>query len=358
MKKIFYILAAAAVVAACSKSEVTDISTLQSEVDTPVNFLPSPITKAGYTEFSKTHVFKSAAYYLKKTKTWQENFAEGVNYIPESEVSYQTAVSPNVWRTVKPYYWPKDGGSLTFYSWSLNKNNLNFPAGSSATVTIDKEKGVLLKNFDITKDTVDFIVAVPAEDRTVNVRTYYTDGVPTLFKHQLSKMKFTAVADEEYPGKTINIKEITITGVASKAEYQEADTDQDGNWVVVDRWTLDPVGDTHDSDVYDAGTGKGTEVTTSTVTFGGDQTIFIPQEFTGNETIIIKYEIVDEVSGITEEITVEIPLKKALESTQGKEDGEFEPGKEYTINFRFTLDLVFWDPAVQDWDDTPIDITE
>ncbi len=361
MRKFIYLAAAAVAVAACAKTEVTDFATVSDEVQTPVFFQTAPVTKDGgnasWSNFSENNIFKSAAWYLEKDKDWAQNFADGISYIPESEVSYMTNdnTGTSVWRTVKPYYWPKNGGTLTFFSWSLNKADLNF-TNPNTTVNISKEKGVVLENFDIRIDTdADFLVADPAYDKTKNEHLYYTDGVPTLFRHKLSSLKMTAKADEDYPGKTITIKSITITGVDGEADYQEGEKDPNTNvWTVIDKWTTDP-GSEYDDEYYDGGT-TGTEVTTSTVTFGGEQSIFIPQDFTGDEKIVIVYDIYDETSGITEHITVEIPLKEALQSAQGAEDGEFEPGKEYTINLKFTLDLVFWDPAVNNWEveDKPV----
>ena len=373
MKKLIYIAAAALAVAACAKTEVQDPATVSDEVQTPVFFQTAPITKDGeskpYSKFSETNVFESAAWYLQKDYNWADNFAEGISYIPASTVSYMAytasgaTASTNVWRTVQPYYWPKNGGKLTFFSWSLNKGDLNFGANSNAKVTITPEKGVVLTDFNVKDEGkdggIDFLVADPAYDKTKNEHAYYTDGVPTLFRHKLSSLKITAYTEEDYPGKTITIKTITVTGVDGEADYQEGEKNSDTDkWTVIDKWTTDP-GSEYDNEIYDGGA-TGTEVPTSPskVTFGGEQTIFIPQDFTGDEKIVITYEIYDEISKITEEITVEIPLQEALQSAQGEKDGKFEPGKEYTLNLKFTLDLVFWDPAVQNWDPTDIEITE
>ena len=352
MRKFICIAAVAVAAAACAKTEVAELTTSSQDVDVPISFQTAPYTK--HTEFEHTYIFKSAAWYLAKGQTWEKNSEEGLAYIPESEVSYMT----NVWRTVHPYYWPKTGGSLSFYSWSLNKTDLEFNAGSKATVTIDKIKGVVLENFDITVDKgIDFLVAVPALNQTKNENLYYTNGVPTLFKHKLSSLNITAATGDEYPGKTITVKEIKITGVAKEADYQEGEENQNtGEWNVIDQWTVDPSAGTYDADFYDGSDG-GTELSPNTVTFGGEQTIYIPQDFTGDEMLEITYEIYDEVSGITESITVKIPLKEALKTASGTDDGKFEPGKEYTLNLKFTLDLVSWDPAVDDWTDETKGVT-
>ena len=355
-RKFVCIAAAAVAAAACGRTEVADPATVNDDMQTPVYFQTAPVTKGtsgSWTNFGEDNVFQSAAWYIEKDKTWKQNYSEGIQYIPASEVSHMdgTTAGTKVWRTVKPYYWPKNGGTLTFFSWSLNKPDLKFntAAGSLAEVEISKEKGVELKNFDITIDKdIDFLVADPAEDKTKNEHLYFTDGVPTLFRHKLSALKVTAQADDDYEGKTITVKSITVTDVKGKAEYQEGEEDASGNWEVIDRWTTDP-DSSYDEEYYNGGT-DGTVVGTSKVTFGGEQSIFIPQSFTGDEILEITYEIYDENSGLKEQVIFKIPLKEALQSASGSKDGKFEPGKEYTVNLHFTLDLVYWDPAVQDWD--------
>lgn len=346
MKKFIYIAAAALAAAACAQNEVTEVTPSE---ETPICFETAPITK-GHTEFDHKYVFQSAAWYLEpvtapaaEAKTWEKNFAEGVKYIPESTVSYMTSV----WRTEKNYYWPKNGGTLSFYSWSLNKEDLKF-ANTATTVTIDQEKGVVVNNYDVTVEkNTDFIVADPALDKKVNEHKYYTDGVPTLFRHKLSKMSVTAQTKEDYTkdGKTITIKNIKVTNVVKEADFQECEKNSTSNlWTVIDQWTSS-------EDKYDATySSTDTEVTNTQVTIGGEQTVYIPQDFTGDEILEITYEVYDEYSKVKETITFKIPLKDALQSSSSAKDGKFEPGKQYTINLTFTLDLVYWDPAVEDWE--------
>ncbi len=351
MKRFIYIAAAALAVAACAQNEVTEVTPSE---ETPIFFETAPITKA-YTKFDQNYVFQSAAWYLEPAtpaKTWEKNFAEGVNYIPASQVSYMTSV----WRTGKNYYWPKNGGTLSFYSWSLNKENLNF-TNTATTVTIDKEKGVVVNNYDVTiEKNTDFIVAVPAVDKKANEHLYFTDGVPTLFRHKLSKMSVTAkTADDYSEDKTITIKEIKVTDVVKEADFQECEKNgTSGDWTVIDQWTS--TDDTYDATYSDSDT----EVTDTKVTIGGEQTIYIPQDFTGDEMLEITYTVYDKYSQITETITVKVPLKDALKDSTSTENGKFEPGKQYTINLTFTLDLVYWDPAVEDWEvnDKPVTIGE
>lgn len=338
MKKCIYILAAALAVAACAQNEKVNIA-VPEEAQAPIFFETAPITKA-YTKFDNTFVFNSAAWHLAADKKWKTGFESGTNYIPESLISY---TSDNVWRTAKPYYWTKDGSSLTFYSWSLNKTDLKFE-DSATKAEILQTEGVVVSDFNIVKDSAtDFIVAVPAEDRSANVQTYYTPGVPTLFQHMLAKLTVTAVTDEDYSDyKTITIKNITVKNVASRADFQECQKNATtSEWEVINRWTV-KTGETYDPTIFDGDQ----VVTDKTATIGGG--LFIPQEFTKDQYMEITYEVYDIYSEVTEEVTVQIPMSEI--SSKTSTNGEFVPGTDYTVNLHFTFDLIYWDPAVENWE--------
>lgn len=338
MKKCIYILAAALAVAACAQNEEVNLA-VSEEAQAPIFFETAPITKA-YTKFDSTFVFNSAAWHLAADKKWKTDFESGTKYIPESEVSYTT---DKVWRTAKPYYWTKDGSSLTFYSWSLNKTDMKFE-DSATKAEILQTEGVVVSDFNIVKDSAtDFIVAVPAENRSANIKTYYTPGVPTLFQHMLSKLTVKAVTDEDYSEyKKIVIEKITVKNVASKADFQECQKNATtSEWEVINRWTV-KTGETYNPTIFD-----GEQVVTDeTSTLGGG--LFIPQKFTDDQYMEITYEITDIYSGVTEPMNVKIPMSQISSKTSTY--GEFVPGTEYTVTLHFTFDLIYWDPAVENWD--------
>ena len=135
MKKYFFILAAAAALAACAKNEVTPVL---SQENTEIAYNVAPKTKAT-TDFATTNVFASWAYYLPNDKNWDENLTDAKLYIDNSTISYQKDGSDTWKETGKTYYWPK-GGKLTFFAYSLNKNNLDLKVGPNLDhVTIAKE---------------------------------------------------------------------------------------------------------------------------------------------------------------------------------------------------------------------------
>lgn len=334
MKKVFILLLFVSALVACSKVEVTS---LVQDNKTMITYQTAPITK-GHDKFDNTYVFQSAAYYLSSADVadggWATKASSGKEYIAANTVKY----IDNTWRMENHYYWPKDDGKLTFYSWSLNKANLDF-VNSDPTVTIDKENGVVLKNYDISvQKNIDFIVAVPAKDQTSNLHLYYTDGVPTLFKHQLSYLLITAKTDKDYSESvTFTIKSIKVINVAKTGEYQETQVNT-GNWDIINKWTTES---TYDADY------RTTDLIVTdnleTVIEDDTQTNYIPQEFTGKEYIVVKYEIYNKDSKITEKVTSEIPLITNISND------EFRNGYKYTINLIFALKEIFWDPAVEDW---------
>ena len=177
MKKYFFILAAAAALAACAKNEVTPVL---SQKNTEIAYNVAPKTKALDTthqeNFSTDNVFASWAFYLPKGKTWADNYdADATNgkttpqpYIVNSTISHLNGI----WKDqTKSYYWPKDGGSLTFLAYSLNKGNL------------------------------------------------------TLFKHKLSRVACTVKKAANYADKKFELKEINFLNVATYGTYAQLPTD-------------------------------------------------------------------------------------------------------------------------------------
>lgn len=336
MKKVFIALLYVSALVACSRLEVTPIEDSKAAI----TYQTAPITKA-YAEFAHSYVFESAAYYLHPSdpfKSWLNYGEESTLYVSPDVVSYTNGV----WQMNESHYWPKDGGTLTFFSWSLNKSDLKFNTGSNASVEIKKEFGVCLSNFDITVDKgVDFIVADIAADKTKNQEEYFTTGVPTLFRHKLSSLVFTAETDEDYSAsEKFFIKSITIKNLAKTGEYQQGEVDKTTDpwcWTTVDKWT---VNGTYDVDYYNNATGM--EVTNTLQNVKGEQYYYIPQVFDGTEVIEVHYQILDVSSNVTEDVKITIPIQNVITTA-------FKVGTIYTINLRFHLDEITWDPAVEDW---------
>lgn len=337
MKKYFFILAATAALAACAKNEVTPVL---SNENTEIAYNVAPKTKALDTthqeNFSTDNVFASWAFYLPKDQTWAANSATSQPYIVNSKISHKNGT----WKDqTKSYYWPKDGGSLTFLAYSLNKGDLNL-AGEHSEFTCDKAAGVQGHIELMDNKNTDFLVAEIAADKTANENAYVFNGVPTLFKHKLSRVACTVKKAANYADKKFELKEINFLNVATYGTYAQLPTDGFNAGTVK-----------HDQ-IY---TNAVQEITTTAAAVGTeDVVIYMPQTFAdATAKIQVKYTVTTTVGGSTpvvENCVKEISIKDKF--------SEWAMGKKYIFNLTFALDEITWDPAVEKWEDaTAADVT-
>lgn len=331
MKKYFFILAAAAALAACAKNEVTPVL---SNENTEIAYNVAPKTKAT-TDFATTNVFASWAYYLRNDKNWDAHSADATEYIVNSTISYQPAPA-NVWKNATTYYWPKEG-KLTFFAYSLNKENL-----TGAAIHCTHDNGIT-GTIDLkTNKNTDFLVAEIAKDKTANETVYGFNGVPTLFKHKLSNIVCKVKTETDYTNKVFVLNSIKFTGISYDGTYGQLPTE---------KFTE---GSRKDEQIYTSAnqtlTSTFQPITTKNVE------IYVPQTFTDETAkIVVDYTIETTVPGGTnheEPCHFELNLKDKF--TSG-----WEMGKRYTINLTFKLDEILWAPAVENWTDatdTDIDV--
>lgn len=337
MKKYFFILATAAALAACAKNEVTPVL---SQENTEIAYNVAPKTKAGLTanqeNFDQRNVFASWAFYLPKDQTWAANRATSQPYIVGSKISHKNGI----WKDQnKSYYWPKDGGSLTFLAYSLNKGDLNL-AGEHSAFTCDKAAGVQGHIELMDNKNTDFLVAEIAADKTANENQYVFNGVPTLFKHKLSRVACTVKKAANYADKKFELEEINFLNVATYGSYGQLPTE---------KFTA---GTATNDQVY---TKAVQEITTTAAAVAAeDVVIYMPQTFAdATAKIQVKYTVTTTVEGSTpvvENCVKDISIKDKF--------AEWAMGKKYTFNITFALDEITWDPAVEKWEDvTAADVT-
>lgn len=336
MKKYFFILAAAAALAACAKNEVTPVL---SNENTEIAYNVAPKTKAGLgpnqENFVEGNVFASWAFYLPKDQTWAANKATSQPYIVNSKISHKNGI----WKDqTKSYYWPKDGGSLTFLAYSLNKDDLNL-AGEHSEFTCDKGAGVQGHIELMDNKNTDFLVAEIAADKTANENQYVFNGVPTLFKHKLSRVACTVKKAANYADKKFELTEINFLDVATYGTYGQLPTEG---------FTAGTV--TNDQ-LY---TNAVQEITTTAAPVATeDVVIYMPQTFAdATAKIQVKYTVTTTVGtgSVVENCVKEISINSKFD--------EWAMGKKYTFNITFALDEITWDPAVEKWEDvTAADVT-
>ena len=356
MKKLIVLFSAVAALAACSKNET--VPAVSGE-NVEISYKVAPRTKAETTQaFDTKNVFASWAYYLPKGKNWSANQAEAKIYIgKEGEEGATISYVNNVWKNeTTSYYWPK-GGSLTFFAYSLNSNSLTDKSGTDTHFTClnhDSQYGIFGPlNLD-THPNTDFLVADIASDKTINENVYDFNGVPTLFKHKLSRVKFAVKKKADYANTTITLNSITFKKVVYGMTYTQYLNDA-AKGIITDY--INPGTDRTKEQEY---TKKDFEVSSSTAFVPVPDAnevryIYIPQDFknvkdaTKIATIEVKYTVTlkkgtsETDKGISETYTKTLNVKDIFDS--------WEIGKRYTFNLIFSLDEIKWAPAVGDWED-------
>ena len=350
MKKYIMLAAVASVaLAACTKNEVKPVN-----VDQEITY-QTITTKAEASSFASDRHFTSYAYMLTYGQTWDSNYSSGSAYIADADIYYHN--TPNYeWKAEKTYYWPKQG-SLTFFAWSTYTDSK--ASLTDATVGCTQAKGIQVDAFDITKNkNVDFLVAEVAKDKKANETQHedgsgntWATGVPTVFKHALSKLVFKVVTVKggtpySYTSDnvTFTVKSIKLKGVNNNLAYSQ--DWQSGNTASKHTWTDPAPAVEIDVPVF-TGSQDASNTETELSLGSGDYSIVIPQgTFEADDVIEIVYDITTKFTGTPVTETVTINDKKLSEVyTTG-----WAPGNEYTLTIKLGIDEVLWDPDIQPWE--------
>ena len=324
MKKFFFIAAmVSAALISCTKNEPAPSMEAQQEI----TFMTAPLTKAEITKFGETNRFRTWAFH--DQTDWTAGSSSAQLYLG-GDAGLEIQKIGGVWKNdSQSYYWPKTG-QLTFYSYSLNTTGTFL---TDATVACTN-KGITVTGYDIQKNLdVDFLVADQAANKTANVNTYYTEGVPTLFRHRLSNIIFKVQTADDYAGKTFVLESITLNNVAKTADYaQVAGTPANDTWTITD---VDNIVFSDDASSFSK---------TNVLTPAAKQSYYIPDTFAeDNETVTIVYNVTtNNGSGTsTEKVTVNKSLKEIF--------GSWDKGNKYTCTITVSLNEILWDPAVEEW---------
>ena len=376
MKKLFYFAAAAVALAACAKNEVVPVNSGENQEIT-FNVAPKtkgtvPSTDPSYTVpstdsryFNEANHFVSYAYFRTDEHLWPGT--DGKIYINAAEISFNKV--ERKWKAASTYYWPKsDKSSLTFFAWSTNSDRTTL---TDATVSCDSKSGISVSKYDVTKNkTVDLLVADVAANKNANEDIYSHNGVPTLFRHKLSYLIFKVKTATNYAsaGKEFALKSIKILGVDSKGTYSQNATatntdgsyNTDGSWKVTDSkaaQTYFDVTDRTDPVVF----GATDIILESDNNFKGsvDQKYYLPQTIDAisgdpssetNYTIEVVYTIkTTETNPATSTSTVTTETVTKYIKASEIYGEKWEINKKYTCTLTFSLNEIFWDPAVEEW---------
>ena len=353
MKKLIVLFSAVAALAACSKNEV--IPAVSGE-NVEISYKVAPRTKADPQAFDTKNVFASWAYYLPSGKNWSENWdvrKDAKPYIGEEHVGSTISYKGGVWKDqTTSYYWPK-GGKLTFFAYSLNSNTLPNQDHSDTFFYCENDENAYgisgILNLDTHQNT-DFLVADIATDKTTNESKYNFTGVPTLFKHRLSRIKFAVKKKADYANATITLNSITFNKLINGMTYTQFHKSGDGfsEYMNTDRASRS-IQEYTKTDFKVASTEFVPIPDANEVRY-----IYIPQNFKDITdadkiaTIEVKYTVTlkkgtsETDKGISETYIKTLNVKDIFNS--------WEMGKRYTFNLIFSLDEIKWAPGVGDWE--------
>lgn len=333
MKRIILLAASAmAILAGCTRTEIRSIA------DEPQQITFRTIETKAAGDFLNTNKFYSYAWFLPSNNNWATNYADAQAYIPGALIAFKT--KDNAWKAEgATYYWPKQG-SLTFFAWT---DNTDTPTPTLARCA--KDKGITFTAYSaFDNQNKDLLVADIAEDMNgKNLTTHqgWQQGVPTVFHHVLSNLAFTIKTDGDYSaGATYSLKSIELKNISTKGDYAQGSPAATAAEKV---WTGH--GDAKDMPVFTSTAGQPVSSTAAPLT-PTDFSIVLPQEFTDATPVIeIVYTITTNYTGTpVEETVIETkPLKDIY--TEG-----WVSGKKYTLNIKLSINEIFWDPSVEDWE--------
>lgn len=213
MKKRVLTYLALALLLSCTRIEVQDWEP-QSLVAYNVVSSTAAQTKAT-TAFPTTSTFMSSAYQLNSGQSWDSNYASSTLKFGPEEVKYMGTY----WSTDDKHFW-EDGKTLTFFSYA--------PASlSSLGLTISKE-GVSVDDWDVTdaskKDKL-ILVADVAKDKVKNESFAGFTGVPTHFRHKLSKVSIRLAESTLSKADDIYVTKLSIGSYYASADFKKGGTD-------------------------------------------------------------------------------------------------------------------------------------
>lgn len=214
MKKRVLTYLALALLLSCTRIEVQDWEP-QSLVAYNVVSSTAAQTKAT-TAFPTTSTFMSSAYQLNSGQSWDSNYASSTLKFGPEEVKYMGTY----WSTDDKHFW-EDDKTLTFFSYA--------PASLSSLGVTISEEGVSVKDWDVTDDSRkdrQILVADVAKDKVKNESFAGFTGVPTHFRHKLSKVSirlakstFSKADDDIY------VTKLSIGRYYATANFKKGGTD-------------------------------------------------------------------------------------------------------------------------------------
>lgn len=241
------------------------------------------------------------------------------------------------WSPSRDYYWPKHPDSyINFVSWYANDGSADIvPAQATET------------SFKITEHTVGaedrILVADEAWRQKNNTTTYYTTGVPTLFRHVLTMVKLNmGLTTDVDPNNSSVTYEVTLQSAKFEGVFQTGslalvNTDPAATGTV--RWVAPAsatylwtkkAGSEADVVICDADMALTTSMTEILA-----QRSFLPQELVSAIKLSLVYSVTTKSNGIVTSTESDIPASVVLRTIKNSSSvaiTQWVPNKIYTYN--------------------------
>ena len=420
MKKTIILTAAAIAMISCAKiTPETPVKDAEKTINTPVSF--EAYNYAGQTKAASNELrfylggtFNVHSFY--SATTWEglaNELPDDSKFIEGDGVAWRAAkgeFTSAAWRTEKTYYWPKTG-TLSFYAY--------YPSAVSSFVTVAKKsEGVKFTDYSVletvaaqnaatqikTGDVVDangkypgtegytsttgiiddlndILVADLVTDKTANDNgTYYTKGVPMLFRHKLAKVKLQAKQARRPEQGVVNgtfriiIDAISIDNIHLKGSYSSASPDI--VWTTSDVLIAATSTDTHKNsgnfvaEMTNNGVGTDnkfddtyalplfySEGTTEKAYLNlGKEYYVLPQNIDDLSNLLVSYTVFaldndNKILSSTKYENVKVQLNTITLANSNKINS-WEINKFYTYKLLFSPygEPIIFDPAVCDWE--------
>lgn len=274
----------------------------------------------------------------------------GDKYMEKVKCEKKTA---NGWEpSESDYYWPKNGclhfhaispdGVAHTHDWEEGGFSLT---GYIATDNIGAQRDLLISDISF-HNTAAMFKDGDNEGEDAAFGAYA--GVDIYFRHALSAVKCSFRTADDYSGSTtITVKSVKFVNVFRKGNFNEGRFNNCSNYYGF-TW------DAHSEPVeYIA---QDTDVILNTTAQVGENVnIVLPQLLYDEVKLVVEYTM--QTNG--GEAITQIAETRINALTAGSEVlSKWEPGKRYTYNVIIGLNKIYFDPAVEPWDDITVDKIE
>lgn len=333
----------------------------QAELSSPLvtyQLIQNTQTK-GASPYDEDETFFSWAWMLEDGQSWVSSKSAAQLYIDKATIGH----SSDGWSDInKVNYWPKSGYNLTFFAAS--------PSDELGTaVTCTPEQGITIKDWNVNDHLgTDVLVADIVENKTAVDNQGWAAGVPTIFRHALSKISgFSFNLHKDYAKDYTNtgkyadgnvvflLKSIVIKNMPQKGTYSNTMPSESniGAWNKAADGVYDYTWYRNDGDGITIPYSTSTPTNISANGLTNKELYLLPQLYPADggpslEITYTKRTYSGPDSYLETPITASVSFYDLFTSTGHR----LVINRNLTFNIVFNIDsnLITWAPDQQDWD--------